>query len=146
MRKTIIAMLAAAAVLVAGGALSALAQTDDATEAAADRPIAAHFGGELLDEMVEDGVITQDQADAIAEWLDARREERRAEREARRAALEEAWADGVLTEEEAAQFPFGERLLAATEAWADGQLTEEEFAELHADRPFHRGLRHRLGR
>lgn len=146
MRKTIVAMLAAAAVLVAGGAIGAAAQTDDTTESTPiERPLAGHFGGALLDEMVADGVITQDQADAIADWLESKREEMQAEREARRAAYEEAWSDGVLTEEEAARFPFGERLLAATEAWADGELTQEEFDALRGDFPHRRGLRHRFG-
>lgn len=151
MRKTIVAMLAAAAVLVIGGALGAIAQTDE-TGTEADAAV-THVGplghkGErlagLLDEMVTDGVITSEQAESITEWLENKHAEIRAEREALREAFQEAWSDGVLTEEEAAQFPFGERLAAIEELWADGQVTQEEWDAFHQDFP-RRGPRHRLG-
>lgn len=150
MRKTIVAMLAAAAVLVIGGALGAIAQTDEAETDTAVTDVApfAH-GGErltgLLDEMVTDGVITSEQAVSITEWLETKRAEMRAERETLREAFQQAWSDGVLTEDEAAQFPFSERLGAIEELWADGQVTQEEWDAFHDDFP-RRGLRHRLGR
>lgn len=151
MRKTIIAMLAAAAVLVVGGAVGAIAQTDETTpegdtaviEAAPQGHRGERLSG-LLDEMVEDGVITAEQAGSITEWLENKRTEVQAEREALRAAFDEAWSDGVLTEEEAAQFPFFERLGAVEDLWADGQVTQEEW-DAFRDEFGRRGLRHRLG-
>lgn len=152
MRKTIVAMLAAAAVLVVGGALGAIAQTDEG-EGETDTAITAavaqlgHKGERLaglLEEMVEDGVITSEQADSITEWLENKHAEVRAEREAMREAFEEAWSDGILTAEEAAQFPFGERLAAIDGLWADGQVTQEEWDAFRAEFP-RRGVRHRLG-
>lgn len=150
MRKTIVAMLAAAAVLVVGGALGAIAQTDEAETETTVTDVAplGHKGerlAELLDEMVADGVITSEQAESITEWLENKHAEIRAEREAMRALFEEAWSDGILTEEEAAQFPFSERLAAIEELWADGQVTQEEWDAFRDEFP-RRGLRHRLGR
>lgn len=150
MRKSIVAMLAAAGVLVIGGALGAIAQTDEAeTDVAVTNAAPLGHKGErlagLLDEMVADGVITSEQAESITDWLENKRAEIRAEREALREAFEAAWSDGVLTEEEAAQFPFGERLAAIEELWADGQVTQEEWDEFREEfgRP---GPRHRPGR
>lgn len=149
MRKTIVAMLAAAAVLVVGGAVGAIAQTDGTTPDT-DTSVAAPLGhqGErltgLLDEMVQDGVITAEQAESITEWLENKRDEVQAEREAHREAFEEAWSDGILTAEEAAQFPFFERLEAVEELWADGEVTQEEWDSFHGEfSP--RGPRHRFG-
>lgn len=149
MRKTIIAMLAAAAVLIVGGAVGAIAQTDEPETDTAVTEVAplGHKGERLaglLDEMVEDGVITSEQAESITEWLENKRAEIRAEREALRDAFEEAWSDGVLTEEEAAQFPFSERLAAIEELWSDGQVTQDEWDSFKDEFP-RRGPRHRLG-
>jgi len=143
MRKTIMAMLAAAAVLVIGGAIGAAAQTDD--EPVSDTTVteteSRHVRGQLLegvlDEMVADGVITDDQAIEIAEWLENKRTELAAQREEMRAALEAAWADDVLTTDEVADLPFADRLTAEdgpfAEAWEDGQLTREEFDAIKAE-------------
>jgi hypothetical protein len=152
MRKTIMAMTAAAALLVIGGALGAVAQTDDATNEdstageATDRPFRGHLVENLLDEMVADGVIDSDQATAIESWLETRRGELRAQREEMRATHEAAWEDGILTTDEAATLPFGDRLLAEdspfADAWADGQLTQDEFDAVKAEigpRRHHRG-------
>lgn len=151
MRKTIVAMLAAAAVLVVGGAVGAIAQTDEATTetdtAVAEAAPLGHKGERLaglLDEMVDDGVITAEQAESITEWLQNKRAEIQAEREALRAAFDEAWSDGVLTEEEAAQFPFYERLQAVEDLWADGEVTQEEWDAFRDEFP-RRGPRHRFG-
>ena len=154
MRKTIMAVVAAAAVLVVGGAIGAVAQEDDTTtdDTAAEvelRPGHRHyhgFGGVLLDEMVADGVIDQSTADDITAWLEERRAEARAEREERRAAFEEAWADDVLTldEAEALGGPFADTEDGPlADAWADGQLTRDEVEEARAElggrRGHHRG-------
>lgn len=149
MRKTIVAMLAAAAVLVVGGALGAIAQTDEGETDTVTSEVAplGHKGERLaglLDEMVSDGVITAEQAEAITEWLENKREEARAEREALREAFEAAWDDGVLTEDEAAQFPFFERLEAIEGLWADGQVTQEEWDAFREEFP-RQGPRHRFG-
>jgi hypothetical protein len=143
MRKTIVAVLAAAAVLVVG-ALGALAQSDGSAvdeSAAAERPGRSHLAGVLLDEMVTDGVITGDQAHAIGEWLETRWADRAEHRAEHRAAWQEVWADGVLTEVEATRFPILARLLADSEAWSDGQLTRAEFDALKAQFPLGHHLR-----
>ena len=136
MRKTLTAMIAAAAVLVIGGSLGAMAQTGDAPVEADPTPAEQTFrplGGLLagaLDEMVADGVIDSEQAKAITEWLQERRSERMELRTERRVAHDAAWADGVLTLDEAAELPSADRLLAEdgpfAEAWEDGQLTRDE--------------------
>jgi hypothetical protein len=155
MRKTLIAMLAAAAVLVMGGALGATAQTgadasDENESAVIERPLRVPMLERVLDEMVEDGVIDADHATAIAEWLANRRAELHAARDEWRDAWTAAWEDGVLTADEAADLPFADRLLADdgpfAEAWEDGQLTREEFDSARPRLPARRGLgHHRLG-
>lgn len=148
MRKTIVAMVAAAALLVVGGAVGALAQTDEApterasTEVASLGHKAERLAG-LLNEMVEDEVITSEQAESITEWLRNKHAEVRADRAAMREAFEEAWSDGVLTEEEATQFPFFDRLKAAGDLWTDGQVTQEEWDAFRDAFPRF-SLRHRL--
>jgi hypothetical protein len=143
MRKTIMAMLAAAAVLVIGGAIGAAAQTGDEPEGDTTvtetdiRPVRGHLLEGVLDEMVADGVITDDQAAEIADWLENKRTELAAQRDELRAAFEAAWADDVLTADEVAEFPFADRLTAEdgpfAEAWADGQLTRDEFDAVKAE-------------
>ncbi|HSJ26584.1 MAG TPA: hypothetical protein VLB67_00120 [Acidimicrobiia bacterium] len=136
MRKTIVAMVAAIAVLVVGGGIGALAQAADGAESTTlpvERPVRGHLPGALLDEMVADGVITDEQASAIGEWLEARRAEMATRRAEHRTAWDEAWADGVLTGDEGARFPMLQRLMADSEAWSDGRLTQEEFEALRAD-------------
>ena len=95
------------------------------------------FLGEVLDDLVGDGTITQDQADAIVDASEAKATELREQHEANRALLEDALEDGVITEDEVADLPedhpiFSDRL---DEAWADGELTREELGDL---RPFSR--------
>ena len=153
MRKTLIAMIAAAAVLVIGGSLGAVAQTGDAT--VEDDSIQEQTFGPLrgllldgvLDEMVADGVIDSEQATAITEWLQERRSERIEQRTERRAAHDAAWADGVLTLDEAAELPSADRLLAEdgpfAEAWEDGQLTRDEVDAVRSELGDGRGFGHR---
>lgn len=152
MRKTLMAMIAAIAVLVIGGSLGALAQTENTGDDAAQtkelvRPVRGHLFEGALDEMVADGVIDADQAIAITAWLENRRSELEDEREERRAAHEAAWADDVLTAEEAANLPSADRLLSEdgpfADAWEDGQLTREEFEAAKAEFGGRRGLGHR---
>lgn len=152
MRK-MIAVLAAGA-LILGGAAVAFAQTDEGETTSTHRSErGGHISG-VLDDLVENGTISQDQADAIVAALEAKRdelhaarEELRVERDEARAALTEAWSDGVLTEDEAADLPFGDRLTDPdgpfAEAWSDGQLTRAEFDEIRAELAPHRGFRGR---
>lgn len=159
MRKTIIAMLAAAAVLVVGGAVGALAQTDTTSTTTATTDTAPFFGRhadgpraegphlqDLLDEMVTDGVITDAQASDISTWLEEKRATMEQDREARQAAFQEAWSDGVLTTEEAQALGGNGPLLdpngPLADAWADGQLTKAEVQAFQAQmgpRGHHRG-------
>ena len=154
MRKTFVAMIAAAAVLIIGGSLGALAQAEDTTPEGDTtqseerlRPLIGHRLSRVLDEMVADGVIDAEQAAAITDWLENRRAEWESERDERRAAHEAAWADGVLTAEEAAGLPSADWLLAEDgpfgEAWEDGQLTREEAETVRAEVGERRGHGHR---
>ena len=138
MRKTIAAI--AAGVLIIGGAAVASAQVDESTDTPVREMTKGDHVADVLAELVEDGTITQSQANAITEAFEAKRaefqamrEERRAEREAARAALEEAWADDVLTLDEVEGLPFADRLTdpegPLAEAWEDGELTKEEAQE-----------------
>ncbi|HEX9854825.1 MAG TPA: hypothetical protein VGC47_05900 [Acidimicrobiia bacterium] len=152
MRK-IFAALAAAGVLVLGAftaaavsrTSSAAAQdpsTDDSTSTT-EVP-ATEERGRLLDDvlsgLVEDGVITQDQADAVADALAEKFEELRASRPGRfwrghgifglRGMLD----DGVIDAEELASLPDDHPLRdpegPAAEFLEDGELTVEELGEL----------------
>ena len=138
MRKTVAALTAGA--LIAGGAMVATAQTDQADSAATDAPTVQMNRGERIssffDEMVDQGVISQDQADSMLSELEARREARVAEREERREAFESAWEDDVLTVEELEELG-ADRILAEdgpfAEALEDGQITRDEFEEVRAE-------------
>ena len=154
MRKTLMAMIAAAAVLVIGGSLGAIAQTGEATmeddstqKVEMFRPLRGHLLDGVLDEMVADGVIDSAQATAITEWLEERRSQLMEQRAEWRAAHEAAWADDVLTREEAADLPSADRLLAEdgpfSEAWEDGQLTRDEVAAVRSELGPRRGFGHR---
>lgn len=148
MRKTV-ATLAAGA-LILGGAAVATAQTD--TEPVdGDAVVGVHHPGtrieSFLSEMVDEGVISQDQADQLLAELASRAEERIARRAELRAAFEGAWNDGVLTLAEIEELG-ADWLLSDdgpfAEALEDGELTRAEFdairAELSGPR-HHRGWR-----
>lgn len=181
MRKMLVVLLVAGA-LVGGGVTYALvsdsspatAQEDEddaATEqdvatdegaaedqAAADTRAArdanaraAHTGradilGQLLDEAVADGVITQEQADQLRAAWDAKREELRGSigegpgghggrfGGPLSADIEMFLEDGVIDADELATLPEGSPLTdpdgPAAEYLEDGQITEEELQEL----------------
>lgn len=93
-------------------------------------PLSGAFGflDEVLDDLVGDGTITQDQADAIISASEAKLSEQREERRAGRRLLEDLLDDGVITDDEASQLPddhflFDDRL---DEAWEDGQLDSDD--------------------
>ena len=148
MGKKVWAAIVAGGLLIGAGFLTSIisapgtatAQEDSDTDTDDERgPIPRMLGflGEVLDDLVGDGTITQDQADAIVEASEAKVAEVREQHEANRTLLEEALADDVITEDEVSDLPedhpiFSDRL---DEAWADGELTREELGEL---RPFSR--------
>jgi hypothetical protein len=148
MKKLIPALLAGALLLV--GATVALAQTEDSdpsTTATEDGPATgdtfsghpdrgAILGG-VLDDLVTDGTLDRDQADAVIAALEAKQAELLTQRDELRAAWEEAWADDVLTADEAAALagdgPLGDEITdpdgLLADYWADGQLTRDELAQ-----------------
>lgn len=150
MRKTVAALTAGA--LIAGGAMVATAQTDaDTTDS--DTPIVEMKRGERIssffDDMVAEGVISDDQAETMLAELESRHAERVAERDERRAAFESAWEDDVLTVAELEELG-ADRILAEDSPFADaledGELTRDEFEAIHADGPrHHRGPGRGLG-
>lgn len=147
MRKTV-AALTAGAVIVTGAAIAS-AQSDEeapSTDSAVEEPRSARgrvLSG-VLDELVTAGTITQEQADAILEALQAKRDEFRETRTANRQALRELLADGVLTAEELEQFPEWHPLRdpngPAAPYLEDGQLTTEELAEIRFELKEARGF------
>lgn len=145
MRKTVAALTAGA--LIAGGAMVATAQTEpDAT--GTETSIVEMKRGERIssffDDMVGEGVISEDQADAMLAEIESRHEERVADREQRRSAFESAWEDDVLTVAELEELG-ADRILAEdgpfAEVLEDGELTRDEFEAVHADL----GPRHHRG-
>jgi polyhydroxyalkanoate synthesis regulator phasin len=153
MRNKIIAALVAGGLLVGAGSVSAAVSAPavaSAQEDSAENEGRFHRGmnilSEVLDGLVDDGTISQDQADAVTDALEVKVEEIKAEREALREMVQEFLGDGVITADEAAQLPednpFNDE--AFDEAWEDGELTIEEIREIkpkpgrHA---FKRGVR-----
>lgn len=146
MRKTVAALTAGA--LITGGALVATAQTDEADATDPKPPVMEMERGERIssffDDMVGQGVISQDQADTMLAELESRHEDRVAEREDRRAAFESAFEDDVLTVAELEELG-ADRILDEdgpfAEALQDGQITRDEFETIHAEL----GPRHHRG-
>ncbi|HEX6219786.1 MAG TPA: hypothetical protein VF115_01700 [Acidimicrobiia bacterium] len=147
MRTKIVAALVAGGLLVAAGfaiaviSSPATAQAEEESTATGDRgPIsrAIAFLKEVLDELVEDGTVTQDQADAIVEATESRVDEVREEHRAQHEQLSGFLEDGVITEGEAVELSDHHWLLgeAFDGAWEDGELTVEEIQSVH---PFRRG-------
>lgn len=151
MRRTLIALVAGAMIL--GGAAIAMAQTDDTTNDTATYPIQAmerdqdrdQDRTEYLADMVDQGVITQEQADTLAAEMQQRFELRRAERDQRRTlaqehkeGIESAFSDDVLTVAELEELG-AQRILDEdgpfAEALADGELTRAEFDAIHETLP-----------
>ncbi|HEX6300308.1 MAG TPA: hypothetical protein VF148_07585 [Acidimicrobiia bacterium] len=153
MRTKIVAAFVGGGLLVGAGFLTAVisspgtAQAQEESTETQDRgPISRIIGslGDALDDLVGDGTITQDQADAIVEATETRVDELREEHQARHEQLAEFLEDEKITEDEASRLPghhwvFGE---AFDEAWADGELTVEEIRDAH---PIRRGHDFRHG-
>jgi hypothetical protein len=86
--------------------------------------------GDVLADLVGDGVIDPGQADAILEAVETRHEELRAERQRLREQLRGFLEDGTLSAEELAQLPEEHPLRNLDEFLDDGQLTEDELRQL----------------
>ena len=145
MRKTVAALTAGA--LIAGGAMVATAQTDSSDQVDPDAPIVEMKRGERIssffDDMVTQGVISQDQADTMLTELESRHEERLAERQERREAFESAFEDDVLTLAELEELG-ADRILDEdgpfAEALEDGEISRDEFDAIRAEfGPRHHG-------
>lgn len=148
MRKAIFAV---AAVLLLGIGSVAVARVGHGWSRDGDAADRVGILEQVLSDLVTDGVITQDQSDAVAAALEEKREEMAEQRQQLKDQLESFWEDEVLTIEEIEQLPFADRILEAeelTDALEDGRITKEEMVELRSDRSgFHkRGGGHHGGR
>lgn len=93
---------------------------------------------DVLADLVAQGVITQDQSDAITEAIATRVEDQRAEFEARRDQMRATFVqirgfldDGVITQDEIDQLPADNPLRTVFDSIArDGQVTVEQLREL----------------
>lgn len=152
MRTKIVAAFVAGGLLVGAGLLTSAisapgtAWAQEGTDAKDRGPVSHVIGflGDVLGELVEDGTITEDQADAIVEATENKVEELIDQHHELRGQLSEFLEDGVITEAEAAELPDDHWLLsdAFDEAWQDGELS---FADIRELRPF-RGGGHDLPR
>lgn len=131
MRKAILATATAA--LVLGGSLVVLAETTD-TDAYERGPGSAIEA--VLDEMVADNTLTQAQADAVIERLEAKRTEFREERLEIREQMQEFWADDQLTQEEIDQLPEWHHWSELSDLLEDGVVTRDELRDMRRGRGF----------
>lgn len=159
MRNKVIAALVAGGLLVGAGfatsivsapsIASAQEETTGGEEGKGIIPRALEFLGGVLDELVGEGTISQEDADAVLDAVENKAVEIREERKAVHDAIKAALDDGVLTKQEAldAGVPEDHWLFTAEalqDAWEDGQLTTEEIREArpHPRRDFFKkGLR-----
>ena len=141
-------VLIGAAALVLGVAAAAWAQagSEEALEenGDADREHPAGVGlGSVLADLVGDGTITQEQADAIIAAVEEKRSAARAAFQEMKGLLDSFWDDGVLTAEEIAQLPNAHRITDTdgplADALTDGQITKEEMEEIRGRIPERRG-------
>jgi polyhydroxyalkanoate synthesis regulator phasin len=102
------------------------------------------FLSEVLAELVDNGTITQEQADAIVGAIQDKAEARRTELERVRALLQTFLEDGVITQAEIDQLPADNPLRVAFDSIAeDGQISVDQLRQLH---PFGPGRGHGFGR
>ena len=156
MRNKVIAALVAGGLLVgagfatsvisAPGTASAREETDTAGEEKGVFHRGLEFLSGVLSDMVENGDLSQEDADAVLAAVEAKAEEIKAERQAIREMIHGFLEDEVITEDEASQLPEDHWLLSDTfdEAWADGELTVAEIrrAKPHPRRDaFRKGAR-----
>ena len=130
-----------AGLLLVGGATAVLARSggvDGVTSAVGGAVNRA--GGvlqDVLDGLVDDGTLTQDQADAVTDGVENRLEELRTERDALREQMRTFLEDGVLSADELAELPEDHPLRNLDQFLEDGQLTQDELRQL---RPLGRGF------
>jgi polyhydroxyalkanoate synthesis regulator phasin len=149
MRRAIVVVVVAAIVLVgAASVLAAPVGPSGRSIAAAALDGAGSILTEALDELVGEGTITQEQADAVEgrvqQKAEDRRDELQAEREQRRAeaeALREAWKaaleDGKITREELDELvPEDSPLRQLDQFLDDGELSADELEQLRGLRLF----------
>lgn len=142
MRNKVMAAVVAGVLLVGAGVLTSVVSapgTALAQEETDEGPLPRVMGflSEVLDELVGEGAISSEDADAVLGAVESRVEEAKAERQAAREQLQGFLEDDVLTEDEASQLPEDHPLLGDRfdEAWADGELTREEIDEARPHRP-----------
>jgi polyhydroxyalkanoate synthesis regulator phasin len=122
------------ATVMTSGSSVAFAQEDPAQEETSER---FHERGavleEVLDDLVEAGTITREQADSVAEALVAKAQEHAAERRETRQLIEEFLDDEVISEDELARLPeehpFNDENGPFAEALEDGELSRDEIQE-----------------
>jgi hypothetical protein len=93
---------------------------------------------QVLADLVTQGVITQDQSDAITKALQAKVDEQRAQAEQRRQEMQQEWQqiqgflqDGVITQDEIDQLPADSALRQAFDSIAkNGQVTLDQLRQL----------------
>ena len=141
MRYKILAAVVAGGVLVGAGLITsivsspAVASAQDETEAPDEERPAAQgllgILGEVLDDLVADGTLTQDQADAVAQAAEEKASLLREELSERRGFLFDIIEDGVITREEVADLPEDHWIFSDVfdGAWEDGELTRDELRE-----------------
>lgn len=139
MRNKVIASLAVGAILVGAGVATAFVSSPQAaiaqtTDDASHATRGLSFLGGVLDDLVNAGEISQEDADTVLAAVEQAIADAKAERDALRGAIEEAFEDGEMTLEEASILPDDHWLLSERfdEAWEDGVLTLEE---IRAERP-----------
>lgn len=148
MRKAIFAV---AVVLLLGIGSVAVARVDHGWGRPGDAADRVGILEEVLGDLVTDGVITQEQADAITTAVEGKKEEMAEQRQQLKEQLKSFWEDDVLTTEEIEQLPFAQRILESeklSEALEDGRITKEEMKELRSEKSAFgkRGGRHGGGR
>ena len=135
-----------AGLLLIGGATAVLAESGAVDGVTGTVGGVVHRAGGVLEEvlggLVEDGTLTQEQADAVTDGVETRHEEIRSEMQALHEQLRGFLEDGVLSADELAQLPEDHPLRNLDTYLEDGQLTEDELAEL---RPIGRGHFHGHG-
>ncbi|MGA7280851.1 MAG: hypothetical protein WBZ40_03630 [Acidimicrobiia bacterium] len=158
MKSKIMAAAVAGGLLVAAGFVTSLVSAPSVASAQEDDPADASTKGvvhrgvdflsEVLSDLVGNGTINQDQADAITSAVRTKIEDGKAQREANRELIQGFLEDGVITSDEMAQLPddhpFNDPNGPFAEAAADGQLTAAEIREAmpHPRRnAFRRGAR-----
>lgn len=153
MRTKILAAFIAGGLLVGAGFLTSVISVPGTAQAQEDsddgfesRGPISHIGGflgDVLDDLVDDGTITEDQAEAVVEAVEDKVSELRDDFLEHGGLIPGLLDDGVITEEESSELPddhwlFGD---AFDEAWEDGELTVDELTEFrHGPRAHRRGL------